>query len=369
MFSHEGRSALVVKALGMSVSYTLMAKRFSSGIDYERAVTGVPWMVGDNYLTVHPWTKDFNPYEHEISSTLVWARLLEIPIHYFHPVAVKKIGQRIGKPIRVDQATSTGARIDYARVCVKVDLTKPLLSKFSLHGKKYFIQYKGLENIYLKCGTYVTRGCCSCMEKSMEVEATTNVNNVDIPSEEPDALYGEWMIAQRRSRPRKENVGRDIATGKSKMGNGKGLKDGPGGSRFTILVADEMEEDTVTGRTQGEGSSSEKAGKEPGKKTKVDTNKQVQRTKDTVLLAHPSEEDLNVPTTSIPMKVQPPLPASTQPRTAKYGVQPMEPNAMQGHHVRPPDNQSHQMESSGNLPLEEMNEIIAEGLVNEASTT
>ncbi|CAL1368823.1 unnamed protein product [Linum trigynum] len=169
MFSRAWGSALVVKALGRSVSYILMAKRltsiwarvstiqvtslkngyflvrFSSGIDYERAVTDDPWMVGDNYLTVHPWTKDFNPYEYEISSTLVWARLLEIPIHYFHPVVVMKIGQRIGKLIRVVQATSTGARTDYARVCVQVDLTKPLLSKFSLHGKKYFIQYEGLE--------------------------------------------------------------------------------------------------------------------------------------------------------------------------------------------------------------------------------
>ncbi|CAI0551041.1 unnamed protein product [Linum tenue] len=50
-----------------------------------------------------------------------------------------KIGQRIGKSIRVDHATSTGARSDYARVCVQVDITKPLLSQFTIHGKKCFI--------------------------------------------------------------------------------------------------------------------------------------------------------------------------------------------------------------------------------------
>ncbi|CAI0435628.1 unnamed protein product [Linum tenue] len=111
-------------------------------------------MVGDNYLTVHPWSEDFDPYDHEISSTLVWARLLDIPIHYFHQVAVMKIGSRIGKPIRVDQATSCGARSDYARVCVQVDITRPLLSQFTIKGKKYFIQYEGLEKICLKCGTY-----------------------------------------------------------------------------------------------------------------------------------------------------------------------------------------------------------------------
>ncbi|CAI0391139.1 unnamed protein product [Linum tenue] len=159
------RSALVVKVLGRSTSYTAISKRlnsiwakaggiqvtsakkgyflvrFTSGIDYERALTRGTWMMGENYLTMHIWDRHFNPYEHEISSTLVWARLLEIPIHFFHPEGVMKIGRRIGKPIRVDQATPAGARSDYARVCVQVDLTKPLMSQFRIHGKKYFIQY------------------------------------------------------------------------------------------------------------------------------------------------------------------------------------------------------------------------------------
>ncbi|CAI0443493.1 unnamed protein product [Linum tenue] len=98
--------------------------------------------MGDHYLTVHMWDKSFNPYRHEILSTMVWARLLDLPAHYFHPEAVMKIGKRIGKPIRVDHATSTGARLDYARICVQVDLTKPLLSQFRIHGIKYFIQYE-----------------------------------------------------------------------------------------------------------------------------------------------------------------------------------------------------------------------------------
>ncbi|CAI0425549.1 unnamed protein product [Linum tenue] len=108
--------------------------RFTSRIHYERALTGGPWMMGDNYLTVHMWDKHFRPYNHEISSTLVWARLLHIPIHFFHRDAVMKIGSRIGKLLRMDQATTTGARLDYARVCVQVDLTKPLLSRFKFHG-------------------------------------------------------------------------------------------------------------------------------------------------------------------------------------------------------------------------------------------
>ncbi|CAL1370532.1 unnamed protein product [Linum trigynum] len=171
------RSALIVKPLGRLVSYTavsirlntIWAKaggiqvtsmkngyflvRFTSGMDYDRAVTNGPWMIGPNYLSVHMWDKNFDPYNHEISSTLVWAKLLDILIHYFHQEAMMKIGRRIGRPFRIDEATRTEAESDYARVCVQVDLTRPLLSKFSIRGKKYFIQYEGLENICLNCGT------------------------------------------------------------------------------------------------------------------------------------------------------------------------------------------------------------------------
>ncbi|CAL1403366.1 unnamed protein product [Linum trigynum] len=127
-------------------------------MDYDRAVMNGPWMIGPNYLTVRMWDKDFDPYNHEVASTVVWARLLEIPIQYFHQDVVMKIGRRIGISIRIDEATRTVARSDYARVCVQVDLTKPLLSKFSINGKKYFVQYEGLEKICLNCGTYSERG-------------------------------------------------------------------------------------------------------------------------------------------------------------------------------------------------------------------
>ncbi|CAI0548986.1 unnamed protein product [Linum tenue] len=123
MYQRPWRSALVVKLLGRSTSYTVLwnrlnvlwAKtggiqvtnarngfylvRFTSGNDFERALTGGPWMIGDHYLTMHLWDKDFDPYSTQISTTLVWARLLDLPIYYFHKEVVMRIGRRIGKPL------------------------------------------------------------------------------------------------------------------------------------------------------------------------------------------------------------------------------------------------------------------------------
>ncbi|CAL1368825.1 unnamed protein product [Linum trigynum] len=185
------------------------------------------------------------------------------------------------------------------------------------------------------------------------------------------------------------------------MVNGKSSKGGPGGSRFTSLAADEVEEDIGTGRTKADGSNnnhpasfgkgdiltkkssegirgnaksaggtSGSAGRESGKKTMtVDSNKQTQPPNETVTLVHPTAEGLNVPVKNTSMKEPPRMPASTQSEKANNGVQPMEPNAMQRHHVRPPDSHSQQVESSGNLALEKTNESIIESLVNEASSS
>ena len=40
----------------------------------------------------------------------------------------------------------------YTRMCVEVDLTKPLLSKFRLNDRVWGIQYEGLKMICFKCG-------------------------------------------------------------------------------------------------------------------------------------------------------------------------------------------------------------------------
>ncbi|CAN0858740.1 hypothetical protein LINGRAHAP2_LOCUS7433, partial [Linum grandiflorum] len=143
-FRRVWRSALVVRGLGKRFPYSVLAPRlnylwarngplnisdlhngcflvrFKSKQDYEWVIDGGPWML-----------------------------------------AVKRIASRIGHPIRVDRATEEGARGKYARVCVEVDLTKPLLSKYMLEGKKYLISYESLHGLCTVCGMYKStpRGC------------------------------------------------------------------------------------------------------------------------------------------------------------------------------------------------------------------
>ena len=65
-----------------------------------------------------------------------------------------RVGSKIGKPIRVDNATSTMSRGHYARICVEVDLLKPLVSKFKFRRRIRTLEYEGIHLVCFRCGMY-----------------------------------------------------------------------------------------------------------------------------------------------------------------------------------------------------------------------
>ncbi|CAN0919890.1 hypothetical protein LINGRAHAP2_LOCUS31720 [Linum grandiflorum] len=220
-FRRTWHSALVVKDLDRRVAFLPLSRRLNSvwakqgdiqisdlnngcflvrfreKSDYEIAVTGGPWKLGETYLTVHRWHKGFNPWNANVITTLVWVQLPDLPVEFYHPTAVMRIASRIGTPVRVDRATKEGARTKYARVCVEIDLTKPLLSKYKIEGKRYFIGYEGLNYLCTTCGRFgapTTR--CKCRNTPPVADPMTEVNETINTSEiaKPEEPYGAWML-------------------------------------------------------------------------------------------------------------------------------------------------------------------------------
>ena len=55
-----------------------------------------------------------------------------LPIEYYDKKFMMQLGAKVGRPVRVDEAISLVSRVHFMRICVEVDLSKPLLSKFKL---------------------------------------------------------------------------------------------------------------------------------------------------------------------------------------------------------------------------------------------
>jgi len=114
---------------------------------YEHVMVNGPWMIGDNYVMIREWVPNFVPKEDNVAKLIAWVRIPRLSVEYFNKnFLLHKIGQKIGRVLKVDNTTTNVERGQYTRLCVDVDLTKPLLSKFQLNGRIWGIQHEGLKN-------------------------------------------------------------------------------------------------------------------------------------------------------------------------------------------------------------------------------
>ncbi|CAN1188305.1 Putative ribonuclease H protein At1g65750 [Linum perenne] len=79
----------------------LFLVRFAQEKDYRVAAFGGPWKIYDFYIAVAQWSPSFNE-EDPFKSILTWVRLPKLPIQYFNQVTVERIGNYIGKTVRLD---------------------------------------------------------------------------------------------------------------------------------------------------------------------------------------------------------------------------------------------------------------------------
>ncbi|XP_031131806.1 uncharacterized protein LOC116033187 [Ipomoea triloba] len=188
------RRSLIIKLLGKQIGYNFLLRRlqtmwkpegnmeiidldndyylarFENKLDYDFATFEGPWIIMDHYLVVQEWRPNFNPHSNEIEKLLVWARLPTLPIEYFEDDFLQKIGDKIGRTIKVDGTTSPVSRGKFARVCVEINITKPLLSKYTLGEMVWPIEYEGIHLICFNCGIYGHRQD----QCGGRVETTTN---------------------------------------------------------------------------------------------------------------------------------------------------------------------------------------------------
>lgn len=64
------------------------------------------------------------------------------------------IGNCIDITVNVDTNMFSIEKGNYSRLCIQVDLTKPLLVIFSIKGRHYKVEYKGLHLLCPNCGRF-----------------------------------------------------------------------------------------------------------------------------------------------------------------------------------------------------------------------
>lgn len=206
------KQCMIVRVLGRSVAISALSRKlrelwnpkgamyvmdlprqffmvcFEKEDEYMAALTGGPWRVFGSYLMVRAWSPEFDPLRDDIATTPVWVRLKNIPVNFYHRSILMGIAKGLGKPVRVDITTLNFERARFARICVEVNLAKPLKGTVLINGERYFVAYEGLSEICSKCGIYghLVHGCPKTIAErvaNMALQTETSVLPTSVPKQ------------------------------------------------------------------------------------------------------------------------------------------------------------------------------------------
>lgn len=164
--------------------------RFELEEEYMAALSGGPWRMFGSYLMVQAWNPQFDPLRDDIVTTPVWVRLSNLPVNFYHRAILMGIARGLGEPIKVDLTTLKFERGRFARVCVEVNLNKPLKGSVMINGERYFVAYEGIAAICSSCGMY-GHLVHACPKKAVDKvlvlpapESRTDTSNTPVAMEE-----------------------------------------------------------------------------------------------------------------------------------------------------------------------------------------
>ena len=126
--------------------------RLSLREDVDNVLKKGPWFVGGHFLSIRPWEPNFRASSANVSSVALWIRLNELPIEYYNVEALQLIGGAIGNVLRIDTFTAFESRGRFARLCVQVDVGKPLATTVMIGKLEQPISYEGLHKLCFGCG-------------------------------------------------------------------------------------------------------------------------------------------------------------------------------------------------------------------------
>lgn len=289
---HPWKQALIIKMFSGNVGYMgLMRKlkrkwslkgdlsltdighkyfiaRFTNPADYHFVLTQGPWMIDDNYLTIRKWVPNFIPDDSPMRFLTTWVRIPNLAVEYFDTNFLTKIGNKIGRVMRIDKTTAQAERGQFTRLSVEIDLAKPLLSKFWLRGRIWRIQYEGIRLVCYQCGK-IGHQEADCPQHHHVQEAKNLLSahqsshaalkaNKQLNSEENED-FGSWMLVKKPLRKRSPRIEKNInptvpsgdgapamggnqvilepKVGPSTVAHNQGVNIG-GGSRFELLNQD-----------------------------------------------------------------------------------------------------------------------------------
>lgn len=124
--------------------------------DTTRALSRNSNRIQNSLFRLFRWSPDFKIGK-DSSMAAVWVKLHNLPLQYYNETSLHRIGSVIGTVLRICPRTLDFTQQMYARVCIELDVSKPLLEKIFIgitkeHGWYQEIEYEGNHAYCSYCG-------------------------------------------------------------------------------------------------------------------------------------------------------------------------------------------------------------------------
>ncbi|XP_026396222.1 uncharacterized protein LOC113290847 [Papaver somniferum] len=138
------------------------------------------WIVESQDSKLRAWEPNFNPENQKITSAFVWVMFPGLSIEYWKEDIILKMGNKVGRDIRVDETTLKRESGFYASVLVEVDITKPNPSKINIESKygkfEQSIQIPKLPKFCIHCSV-IGHHVAECRNKTEELQELFETQN------------------------------------------------------------------------------------------------------------------------------------------------------------------------------------------------
>nr|POF07918.1 hypothetical protein CFP56_27497 [Quercus suber] len=203
--------AVIVKLVGRTVGLTYMQSKLAQLWRPDERMDCIN--LSNGFFLVRFYSKD----------DLERIRLNEVPIELYETEVLKELGESIGKVLRIDSYTALEARGRYARLCVQIDINRPLVNSILIGRFKQVVIYEGIQKFCFSYGRvgHKIEACLYTIHKDKDkepqawTEEAVGEGNSDLQklngvvthnaceATDVEGHYGPWMLVSRKGHRQK----------------------------------------------------------------------------------------------------------------------------------------------------------------------
>ncbi|KAL0290566.1 UNVERIFIED_CONTAM: hypothetical protein Sradi_7047300 [Sesamum radiatum] len=182
-FSCDKFAASFNNSTRKTLSYTEIAM--------EEVIEGGPWLFQGQPIVLQRWEPGMVLRKHKHTQVPVWIRLRHLPVEFWTDDGLSTVASGVGRPLYQDTITRACTRLDFARVCVMLDISSTL-------PKHLIIMMPREDGTEVPCKVeveyeWVPPKCKNCMSLGHSTSACPDDRKIDKP---PVSVYVQKRTVQ-----------------------------------------------------------------------------------------------------------------------------------------------------------------------------